>query len=237
MSEMQAILRGDCIEVMRGLPDGSVDAVCTDPPYGLGTREPTVENLIAYLRGGDLDHGGDFMGKDWSMPSVAIWREVFRVLKPGAHVLCFAGTRTWDVMSLGLRAAGFENRDTIGRGVPALAWCQGSGFPKALDVGKAIDKAAGAEREVVGRGPYDAKRTAAAGRGATVCRSGGDQRAGQIVTAPATDAARQWEGWATALKPAWEVVLVFRKPLDAVKRVHVTPEVLAIWEAKRCGHV
>lgn len=207
---------GDCLDVLRGMADASVDAVVTDPPYGLGTREPTVDNLIAYLRGGDLDHGGDFMGKDWTMPSVAIWREVYRVLKPGAHVLCFAGTRTWDVMSLGLRAAGFENRDTIGRGVPALAWLAGSGFPKALDVSRAIDASMGAERARLGARVY---------AGGHVQRSGDDALAPPIgtfvrtqdrrdETAPSSEEARRWDGWATALKPAWEVVLMFRKPLQ-----------------------
>ena len=79
------LYEGDCREVLRGMAEASVECCVTDPPYGLGTREPTVENLIAYLGGGDLDHGGDFMGKDWQMPSVAIWREVYRVLRPGAH--------------------------------------------------------------------------------------------------------------------------------------------------------
>jgi DNA modification methylase len=113
---------GDCLEVLRTMPDASVDAVVTDPPYGLS-----------------------FMGKAWDydVPTVEAWREVLRVLKPGGHLLAFAGTRTQHRMAVAIEDAGFEIRDMI-------AWVYGSGFPKSLDVSKAIDKAAGAEREVVG---------------------------------------------------------------------------------------
>jgi predicted RNA methylase len=110
------------LDVMRTLPDASVDAVVTDPPYGLS-----------------------FMGKRWDydVPSVEVWAECLRVLKPGGHLLAFAGTRTQHRMAVRIEDAGFEIRDLI-------MWCYGSGFPKSLDVSKAIDKAAGAEREVVG---------------------------------------------------------------------------------------
>ena len=104
------ILHGDCLEVLRTLPDACVDAVVTDPPYGLGNREPTGEDIQRYLDGERLDTGGDFMGKEWDIPPVAVWKECLRVLKPGGYVLAFAGTRTWDIMSIGIRAAGFENR-------------------------------------------------------------------------------------------------------------------------------
>jgi hypothetical protein len=88
---INTILNGDCLELLKTLPDESVDAVCTDPPYGLGTREPTGEDIEKYLRGESLDTGGDFMGKEWEIPPVAVWRECFRVLKPGGHVAAFAG--------------------------------------------------------------------------------------------------------------------------------------------------
>lgn len=136
------ILLGDCLDVLKTLPDASVSSVVTDCPYGLGTREPTVEEIIAYLQGADLDHGGDFMGHKWSVPSVAVWRECYRVLQPGGHLLSFGGTRTWDLISLGIRAAGFENRDTIASffGVTHLEWLQGSGFPKSLSIQKHMEK-------------------------------------------------------------------------------------------------
>ena len=112
---------GDCVEVMRGLPDCSVDAVVCDPPYELGV-----------------------MGKSWDGSGIAysveMWGEVLRVLRPGGHLLAFGGTRTFHRMTVAIEDAGFEVRD-------CLSWLYGSGFPKSLNVGKAIDKAAGAEAE------------------------------------------------------------------------------------------
>jgi DNA modification methylase len=189
MSEAN-IHRGDCLEVLRSMPDGSVDAIVTDPPYGLS-----------------------FMGKKWDydVPSVEIWVECLRVLKPGGHLLAFAGTRTQHRMAVRIEDAGFEIRDMI-------AWVYGSGFPKSLDVSKAIDKAAGAKRsEVIGT---KLGRPGMAKDGSNQ-RSGFDAAFGGSscgvlptdITAPATDAARQWAGWGTALKPALEPITVARKPL------------------------
>jgi site-specific DNA-methyltransferase (adenine-specific) len=175
------IYSGDCLDVLRTLPADSVDAIVTDPPYGLS-----------------------FMGKKWDydVPSEAIWRECLRVLKPGGHLLAFAGTRTQHRMAVRIEDAGFEIRDMI-------AWVYGSGFPKSLDVSKAIDKAAGAEREIVGVHPDAAKRTSG-----TVTASGWETPSRcNDITAPATEAARQWAGWGTALKPALEPITVARKPL------------------------
>ena len=167
----------DCLEFMKGMDANSVDAIVTDPPYGLS-----------------------FMGKKWDyeVPGVAVWAECLRVLKPGGHLLAFAGTRTQHRMCVNIEDAGFEIRDMI-------AWVYGSGFPKSLDVSKAIDKAAGAEREVVG----------VAGKSGSVRNSmAGDFAGGEyMATAPATDAARQWQGWGTALKPAMEPITMARKPL------------------------
>jgi hypothetical protein len=175
---------GDCLDVLRGLPDASVDSVVTDPPYGLS-----------------------FMGKRWDydVPSVEVWAECLRVLKPGGHLLAFAGTRTQHRMAVRIEDAGFEIRDMIG-------WVYGSGFPKSLDVSKAIDKAEGAERELVGsrvqRG-FGGSRTYA--QDVWTQSQRGDIQL--PITAPATDAARQWHGWGTALKPALEPITVARKPL------------------------
>jgi site-specific DNA-methyltransferase (adenine-specific) len=179
---------GDCLEVLKTMADNSVDSIVTDPPYGLS-----------------------FMGKKWDydVPSVEVWAECLRVLKPGGHLLAFAGTRTQHRMAVRIEDAGFEIRDMI-------AWVYGSGFPKSLDVSKAIDKAVGAEREVVGTG----KRSTNAFNDRLQQSSGYrpkqyQQRAGEdyAVTAPATDAAHQWQGWGTALKPALEPITVARKPL------------------------
>jgi len=173
---------GDCLDVLRTLPDNSVDAVVTDPPYGLS-----------------------FMGKRWDydVPAVEVWAECLRLLKPGGHLLAFAGTRTQHRMAVRIEDAGFEIRDMI-------AWVYGSGFPKSLDVSKAIDSAAGAVREVVGvhvQSRQDRKP------GNSLEGSKDASLAWQHdITAPATDLARQWQGWGTSLKPSLETVTFASKP-------------------------
>jgi site-specific DNA-methyltransferase (adenine-specific) len=177
---------GDCLEVLKTMPDNSVDSIVTDPPYGLS-----------------------FMGKKWDydVPSVEVWAECLRVLKPGGHLLAFAGTRTQHRMAVRIEDAGFEIRDMI-------AWVYGSGFPKSLDVSKAIDKAAGAEREVTGSKLGQAGYSMADnGRTNAVYGNLHDPSAECAITAPATEAARQWQGWGTALKPALEPITMARKPL------------------------
>lgn len=195
------IHHGDCLTVLRSMPDASVSAIVTDPPYGLSNTNPaSVADAITKWVGGDREHvptGRGFMGKSWDafVPPPAVWDECLRVLKPGGHMVVFAGSRTQDLMGLSIRLAGFDIRDSV-------AWLYGSGFPKSLDVSKAIDKAAGAEREVVRERRGDG----------TVVGLGHSGVAD--ITAPATDAAREWEGWGTALKPAHEPVIVARKPLE-----------------------
>jgi len=190
-------------------PD-SVDSIVCDPPYGLSKEPDAAEVLRHWLNGDDYAHTGNgFMGKSWDsfVPGPSVWREAYRVLKPGGYLLAFFGTRTYDLGVMAIRLAGFEIRDEI-------AWLYGSGFPKSLDVGKAIDRAAGAEREVVGvRTDFAARANKVRGDGQW--REGsGFQNPGEIgqITAPATDAAKQWDGWGTALKPAHEPIVVARKP-------------------------
>jgi site-specific DNA-methyltransferase (adenine-specific) len=190
---------GDCLEVMATMADNSVDAIVTDPPYGLS-----------------------FMGKRWDydVPSVEVWYECLRVLKPGGHLLAFAGTRTQHRMAVRIEDAGFEIRDMI-------AWVYGSGFPKSLDVSKAIDKAAGAEREVVGSKlgqpgyhlhAHDGGEALGRGLSSSTYET---QLASSQITAPATEAARQWAGWGTALKPSLEPITVARKPLAGTVAANV----------------
>jgi DNA modification methylase len=185
---------GDCRDYLRSLSDSSVDSIVTDPPYGLS-----------------------FMGNRWDydVPSADVWAECLRVLKPGGHLLAFAGTRTQHRMAVNIEDAGFEIRDMI-------AWVYSSGFPKSLDVSKAIDKAGGAgrgplleirrdlwgerEEEIVDRRYNEPSGIVGVGQGE---RSIVERRLGP----PATDAARQWSGWGTALKPALEPITVARKPL------------------------
>lgn len=142
------ILLGDCTEVLKTFDDASIDAIVSDPPYGLGTREPTGEEIDKYLAGANLNTGGDFMGKEWEIPAVRVWVEGMRILKPGGILMAFAGTRTWDIMQAGIAAAGFvEHAGLKGKFKKSmLQWVHGQGFPKSLDISKAIDKAKGIER-------------------------------------------------------------------------------------------
>jgi len=170
------LVLGNCLDVVRAMPDNSVDSIVTDPPYGL-----------------------NFMGKKWDydVPSVEVWSECLRVLKPGGYLLAFAGTRTQHRMAVRIEDAGFEIRDMI-------AWVYGSGFPKSLDVSKAIDKAAGISRATEYQPNY---------ANATFGRGLGGGKHGAQSEPPATEAAQQWQGWGTALKPALEPITVARKPL------------------------
>ena len=227
--QLDALHHGECLAVLRTLPDESVDSICTDPPYGLGLRPPTVEEILAYLNGADLKTG-DFMNKPWDIPPLAVWKECFRILKPGGHLLAFAGTRTLDLMSIAIRIAGFENRDTIAAhfGPSIMQWVQSQGFPKSHSVDKGIDRKKGAKRKVTGtkrgvggenlndivNGREVRQTTDEGGKGVGAYGVGAKQVAVDIpITEPATPEAKQWEGWGTALKPSWEPVLVFRKPL------------------------
>jgi DNA modification methylase len=175
---------GDCLEVLKTMADNSVDSIVTDPPYGLS-----------------------FMGKKWDydVPSEDVWRECLRVLKPGGHLLAFAGTRTQHRMAVRIEDAGFEIRDMI-------AWVYSTGFPKSLDVSKAIDKAAGAEREVIGKVAGMGKQNPE-WNGTAQGRTENSFRPEYDATSPATPEAQQWAGWGTALKPALEPITVARKPL------------------------
>ena len=220
---MHTIIHGDCLEELKKLDDNSVDAVITDPPYGLSNTKPTqvADVLAAWVTGDTVSvpaKRGGFMGKDWDsfVPPPAVWEECMRVLKPGGHMAVFAGARTQDLMGLSIRLAGFEIRDTLG-------WIYGSGFPKSMDVSKAIDKAAGVEREVVGRTKTPFKVDAAAHRGTSLQGSVNGDFSKQVDengyrytehTAPATSEAQRWDGWGTALKPAIEPIILARKPLD-----------------------
>ena len=184
------IINADCLLAMKEMPDNSVDAIVTDPPYGLS-----------------------FMGKKWDydVPSVDIWKECLRVLKPGGYLLAFAGTRTQHRMAVNIEDAGFEIRDMI-------AWIYGSGFPKSRNIGKDVEKInvgglknlkqIGTKQGIkceTGTKGYSYNKEYVAGK----CM-GGKQISGEI---PVYEINNEWEGWGTALKPALEPITVARKPL------------------------
>ena len=185
---MPTIHNGDCIETMNAMPPESVDAIVTDPPYGLG-----------------------FMGRKWdTLPPSQEWAEAcYRVLKPGGHIAAFGGTRTWHRLAVAIEDAGFEMRDS-------LAWLYGSGFPKSMNVGKAITAT-----ETLGSSSRRANRMAMTGDDS---RSSSFGSGAQTATTTATTAAgppvanltpngEKWSGWGTALKPAFEPIVLARKPL------------------------
>lgn len=206
------ILHGDCLDLLPTLPDNSIDSIVTDPPYHLSE--------LPHLRqGGNIPAGGfnnprtpegklaraGFMGKIWDGGDISfrpdVWLECYRVLKPGGHIVVFGGSRTHHRIWCAIEDAGFEIRDTI-------MWLYGSGFPKSLNVSKAIDKHLGYEREVVGASPRHGGGVAfAEGHG------GFNTEVGSI-TAPASPEAKHWDGWGTAIKPAHEPILLARKPLS-----------------------
>ena len=208
--EGSIVIHGDSLDELKQLPDNSVDSVVTDPPYGLGnTSAANVADCLKAWANGDewMPKGSGFMGKAWDawVPPPALWSEVLRVLKPGGHALVFAGSRTQDLMSISMRLAGFELRDV-------LMWLYSSGFPKSHDVSKAIDKKLGAEREVIGT------KKAGMGSGKTfgMLQTEGENNKslGYVnITGPATEQAKAWDGWGTALKPAYEPIILARKPL------------------------
>ena len=190
------VINADCIEHMNTMPPESVDSIVTDPPYHLTSKNGQSKG---------------FMGKEWDGGAIAfrteVWEAALRVAKPGAYLLAFGGTRTFHRMAVAIEDAGWEIRDTV-------MYVYGTGFPKSHNVSKAIDKEAGAEREIVGQRVHARKGVKIAEeRTAIGAGSFGEERIGN-VTVPATDAAKQWDGWGTALKPAWEPILVCRKPLD-----------------------
>jgi DNA modification methylase len=265
---------GDCLDVLEALPEDSIDAVVTDPPYHLtnnnGTRSPYPGQYTPI--GKPRQPKGGFMGKQWDGGDIAfrpeLWAEVLRVLKPGGHMVCFGGTRTYHRMVCAIEDAGFEVRDQ-------LAWVYGSGFPKSHDVSKGIDRRQDYVRFPDFAKHYAERRKAAGLTHAQVCALGtfyGTVNHGGMsanweaglslptveqwniiapvlglpqelyvsvqreeigsrkvhkgvaftssgpdelpITLPATDAARQWQGWGTALKPAWEPICLARKPLS-----------------------
>ena len=182
------LLKGNCLDTLKELPDNSIDSIVTDPPYELG-----------------------FMGKSWDSTGIAysveLWSECLRVLKHGGHLVAFSGSRTVFPMGVAIAEAGFEVRDMI-------SWIYTSGFPKSLDISKAIDNKLGVsdQRKVIQK----SQNGIAGGTGEHngIEKSYG-YRGDFNITAPASPQAQQWQGWGTALKPAQEPAVLARKPIDS----------------------
>jgi len=181
------LINSDCIEAMKAMADNSVDSIVTDPPYELG-----------------------FMGKSWDSSGIAfnveVWQQALRVLKPGGHLIAFSGSRTYHRMAVAIEDAGFEIRDQI-------MWVYGSGFPKSMDISKALDKSAGAEPVETG---LPNNLNSCLGGSACDCQTDSTKFSATkhaAKTIPSTPAAKQWQGWGTALKPAHEPMVLARKPV------------------------
>lgn len=289
--DLVTVYHGDCLEELKKLGDCSVDAVITDPPYGLSNTKPAqvADVLAAWVTGDtkvvpELSKG--FMGKTWDgfVPPPAVWEECLRVLKPGGHMAVFAGARTQDLMGLSIRLAGFEIRDTLG-------WIYGSGFPKSMDISKAVDKGQALSkaraleftewmrstgitatqineatntnmgnhyltnrtqpaiatadlfdklRPLLPEVPERIERLVAertgiewsdyvkrevVGKHQSGLHTGpsgvGGHGEGGAITTSASDEAKKWEGWGTALKPAIEPIILARKPLAGTVAANV----------------
>ena len=195
------IIHGDSINELKQFEDNYFDSVVTDPPYGLSscTKKHIREALKCWLEGESYSPSGSgFMNKNWDsfVPGPELWCEVFRVLKPGGHALVFAGSRTQDLMGLALRLAGFEVRDV-------LQWIYGSGFPKSHNVALSIDKLNGGEN-----------RGRAIPRASSVRPDGTKLTSNPVGAYQAkSEESQKYQGWGTALKPAYEPILLVRKPL------------------------
>jgi site-specific DNA-methyltransferase (adenine-specific) len=191
------IIHNNCLEAMKNIPDNAIDSIITDPPYGL-----------------------EFMGKDWDkgVPGVIFWKEMLRVCKPGGYLLSFGGTRTFHRLACAIEDAGWELTD-------CLSWNYSSGFPKGLEIGKAIDDYYDVERKVIGqRQDILVKQKADLERGhrkildsfnaGATDRNNGFKTVSADITEPATELAKQFDDYRTSLKPAWEPILMAMKPID-----------------------
>ena len=171
--------QGDNAKTLKQYPDNYFDSIVTDPPYGI-----------------------EFMGKDWDKHTGAVetWNECFRVLKPGGHILAFSASRTYHHLATNIESVGFEIRDQI-------MWLYGSGFPKSMNIGKAIDKMSGVK--------FKSKPASGVGFMNPEGRGGYNKTNNQLErVGESTDEAKQWGGWGTALKPAHEPIVMARKPLS-----------------------
>lgn len=201
------IHHGACEGYLPKLKAKSVDAIVTDPPYGLGKREPSPSELRLYLNEKKVLTTGDFMGEEWDIPSVGVWEHCLRILRPEKLLFTFAGTRTTDLIALGAEAAGFHR-------VGEILWVHSQGFPKGGEISKKIDRLKGKKPKVVGPDPEAGRRNKKKPRFNGQDYAGGKvwQGASEVpLTEPGSEEGLLWKGWGTTLKPSWEPILVFSK--------------------------
>ena len=207
---------GDCLEVLKTLEDNSVDSIVTDPPYHL----TSIVKRFGKEGSAPAQYGTDgafaraskgFMGKEWDGGDIAfrtdVWKECYRVLKPGGHLLSFGGSRTYHRMAVAIEDAGFEVRDQI-------MWVYGSGFPKSHNIGKAVDKIQGNESKIKGfvpRYPEGTRGEKSTGDSSWFGGNGFEEQPGMK---PVFEINNEWEGWGSSLKPAHEPICMARKPLS-----------------------
>lgn len=212
---MIRVINEDCMEALKKMEDNSIDAIVTDPPYGLSQMPHTlVSDAITKWSNGERDylpHGKGFMNVTWDsfVPSPALWDEAYRILKPGGHLLAFSGSRTFDLMTISIRLANFEIRDS-------LQWWYGTGMPKSMNVAKAVE----ATMKYGSSHPRYLRKIEQDGDGESYTLKGtnngilGKKRTyDRKVYTPSTDEGIQWDGWGTALKPAFEPITLARKPI------------------------
>jgi len=203
------LYNGNSLDVLKRMKDNSIDSIVTDPPYGLSqhTEQDIIDALTAWLAGKEYEtNKKGFMANTWDsfVPGPEIWKECYRVLKPGGHMLVFAGTRTQDLMGIALRLSGFEIRDTI-------MWAYGSGFPHSHNIGKAIDRIQGNERKKIpATGNLHKNKNMNDDNWTKI----GMENPLMDDNNPISLEAKRWNGWGTALKPAYEPILLVRKPIE-----------------------
>lgn len=203
---MQEIIHTENLDYLQSQPDNHFDFAVLDPPYGLG-KITSIENLLTeWLSGGTgLNHQTNgFMNKEWDvLPAPVFWKELLRTVKPGGHIAVFAGSRTQDLMGLSMRLGGWDLRNT-------LAWIYATGFPHGLNVSKALDAKQGATREVISTSANFVLPKLADGK-----KAFGDFAGEWDITAPATELAKVYDGYGTDLKPAYEPIILARKPFNS----------------------
>lgn len=232
------VVVGDCLETLRGMGDASIDAIVTDPPYGLSNHTPkhVAAALTAWLAGDVYKHKGKgFMGRSWDsfVPGPELWRECLRVLKPGGWMACFASARTQHLMGISIHIAGFDIVD-------CPDWIYGEGMTKGPEVGKTIDKKLGQVRAKTGERKLTGSAALSTQEKGGTYAAGTDSRGVPPkivdVTAPASDLAKKYDGWRTRLRPSKEPIILAQKPFKGTLGENIINWGTGALNAPGCSH-